>query len=77
MVEMVEATRLVLVVEALVVVGTTRLPPSYPALTIFALLELPDFWARIGSRQLGTAIPSQSQTVGPSRPGCHAPRPYP
>lgn len=35
-----ETTRLV-VVEPLMVVGTTRLPPSYPALTIFCSLELP------------------------------------
>jgi len=75
--KMVETTRLVLVVKPLVVVGTTRLPPSYPALTIFGPLELPDFWARIESRQLGPAMPSQPPTLGPSRPGCHAPsRPY-
>ena len=44
LVEMVETTRPVLVVKPLVVVGTTRLPPSYPALTIFGPLELPGKW---------------------------------
>ena len=42
--KMVETTRPVLVVKPLVVVGTTRLPPSYPALTIFGPLELPGKW---------------------------------
>ena len=41
---MVKTTRPVLVVKPLVVVGTTRLPPSYPALTIFGPLELPGKW---------------------------------
>ena len=41
---MVETTRLVLVVKPLVVAGTTRLPPTYPALTIFGPLELPGKW---------------------------------
>ena len=56
MVEMVEATRLVLVVEALVVVGTTRLPPSYPALTIFALLELPEKWQLLALAKISFTI---------------------